>query len=210
MSSVTNSPAGGGWFRWICLGVAVAFLAVIGWMVNDIRLQVRRTVQTVQTAGATINQELPSIVDKSKRTTDIVAEHLPEIVDKTRLTTETLAELSQDIRQLKELAGVSATARDQGLVAYADRLLDAIETSGGTIGLKKTFGQGLKNELPAKEWVVGARKEALVLTVLAKSKDELLKRLTHSKFGSDWYLQVADAEPVPLQDWLVQQADLAP
>lgn len=198
-------PTGSRAFRWICLLVAVVFLSAILWMVNDIRLQVRHSVQTVQTAGATINQELPSIVEKSKKTTDVVAEHLPEIVDKTRLTTETLAELSQDIRQLKELAGVSATTRDQGLVKYADGILDAIEQSGGTVGLKKTFGGGLKSELPAKEWVVGGRKEALVLTVLAKSKAEFLERITHSKFGSAWYLQIGDQEPVQMKAWLLER-----
>ena len=197
------APNGG--FKWLCLLVAIVFLVVLGWMVNDIRLQVRGSVQTVQTAGATINKELPSIVEKSKKSTDVIAEHLPEIVDKTRQTTETLAELAQDIRQLKELAGVSSTARDKTLVAFADSVLDAIERSGGKVGLKKTFGNGLKSELPAKEWVVGARKEALLLTVLAKSKGELLERLTHNKFGSAWYLQMADAEPVTLLDWLRQQ-----
>ncbi len=194
--------ATGGAFKWLCLAVAVIFLSVLGWMVNDIRLQVRRSVNTVQTAGATINQELPSIVAKSKQTTDVVAEHLPEIVTKVQQTTETLAELSQDIRQLKELAGVSSTARDKSLVAYADSALDEIQQSGGTIGLKKTFGSGLKSELPAKEWVVGARKEALILTVLAKSKAELLERLSHNKFGSDWFIQIGEAEPLTLQAWL--------
>jgi hypothetical protein len=190
-------------FKWICLAVAVVFLAVLAWLVNDLRLEIRRSSQIVQTAGQTINEQLPTIVDKTRRTTDTLAEQLPEIVDKTRATTETLAELAEDIRQLKELAGVSTQARDKSLVAYANSVLDSIEASGGTIGLKKGFGaKGLKNPVPAREWVVGARKEAVLLTILANSKAEFTTRLTRNKFHSPWYIQIGDQEPVPLLDWL--------
>jgi hypothetical protein len=183
-------------FKWICLVVATVFLAVLSWLVNDLRLEIRRSTDT-------INEHLPEIVDKSRKTSRVVAERLPEIVEKTRKTTDTLAELAADIRQLKELAGVAGTARDQNLVAYADSVLDAVEASGGNIGLtKKVFGSGLKDVRPAKDWVVGARKEALLLTVLAKSKKELLERLAKNKFGSDWYIQVGGSEPVTLLEWL--------
>jgi predicted RNase H-like nuclease (RuvC/YqgF family) len=139
-------------FRWICLAVGVVFLAILAWLVNDVRLEIRRSGQIVQTAGQTINEQLPTIVEKTRRTTDTLAEELPEIVDKTRATTETLAELAEDIRQLKELAGVSTQGRDKSLVAYANSVLDSIETSGGTIGLKKGFGaKGLKNPVPSRE-----------------------------------------------------------
>jgi hypothetical protein len=172
-------------FKWVCLGVGVLFLAVVIWMLNDIRQETRRSVQTFQTTGQTVN------------------EHLPVIVEKSRKTTETLADLAEDIRQLKELAGVSNAARDRNLVAYADGVLDAIETSGGTIGLKKLLGgSGLKDTVPAREWVVAARKEAVVLTALAKSRKELATRLGKNKFGSPWYIQVGSTEPVPLLDWL--------
>ena len=190
-------------FKWTCLAVAVVFLAVLGWLVNDFRLEIRRSGQMVQAAGQTINEHLPAIVDKTKRTTDTLAEQLPEIVEKTRATTETLAELAEDIRQLKELAGVSAVARDKNLVAYATSALDRIESSGGTIGLKKAFGtKWLKNPVPAREWVVGARKEAVVLTILANSKSEFATRLTRNKFHSPWYIQIGDNEPMSLLDWL--------
>jgi hypothetical protein len=189
-------------FKWSCLAVAVVFLAVLAWLVNDLRLEIRRSAQVARTAGETINENLPAIVDKTKKSTDTLAEHLPEIVEKTRATTETLAELAEDIRQLKELAGVTTSVRDKNLVAYATSVLDAIEVSGGTIGVKKTLGKGLKSPVPAKEWVVGARKEALFLTVLASSKKDFVTRLTRNKFHFLWYIQLADSEPVTLADWL--------
>lgn len=190
-------------FKWTCLTVAVIFLSLLLWLVNDVRLQIRRTSQVVLTTGQTVNEHLPVIVEKTRTTTDTVAEHLPEIVEKAQKSSETLADLSEDIRQLKELAGVSNSTRDNSLVVYADSVLDCIEASGGTIGLKKTLGgSGLKSTSPAKEWTVSARKEALFLTVVAKSKKELLKRLTENKFGSYWYIQLEDKSPLPLVEWL--------
>jgi hypothetical protein len=190
-------------FKWTCLAVAVVFLAWLGWLLNEVRRELHQTGQVVQTTGRTVNKHLSAIVDKTRKTTETVAEHLPEIVEKTHTTTETLAELAADIRQLKELAGLSSTARDKNLVAYADSILDRIETFAGVVGVRKTFGgPGLKNPLPAKEWVLAARKEALLLTALARSKKDLVTRLTHTKFGSPWYLQGKDQEPVALLDWL--------
>jgi hypothetical protein len=165
-------------FKWACLAVAVLFCAFLGWIAYDIRSQLTRSGQTVN-------------------------EHLPAIVEKTHKTTETLAELSEDVRQLKELAGMTSSARDQNLVSYANSALAQIESSGGVIGLKKALGgKGLKDQLPAKEWGVGARKEAVLLTALAKSKKELATRLAKNKFGSDWMIQIGDQEPVPLLNWL--------
>src|SRR5262245_60976221 len=120
-------------FKWACLGVAAAFLGLLAWLANDVRLEVRRSTQAV-------NQHLPAIVDRTSKTTETLAANLPEIVEKTRTTTETLADLAADIRQLKELAGVTNAARDKNLVAYADSVLDRVESSGGTVGLKKAFG----------------------------------------------------------------------
>ena len=34
-------------FKWVCLGVVVLFLTLFGWMVNDIRQQVRRSSEIV-------------------------------------------------------------------------------------------------------------------------------------------------------------------
>jgi len=44
--------------------------------------------------------------------------------------------------------------------------------------------------------------EAVFLTVVAKSKTELLTRLVETKFGSAWHIQLENQEPIPLLDWL--------
>jgi hypothetical protein len=155
-------------------------------MVNDVRLHVRESGEMVQTTGETVN------------------EHLPNILERVHTTTDTLAELAEDIRQLKQLAGLSSKARDENLVGYAESVLALIEKSGGTMGKKKFYGRGLKDERPAREWAAGERKLTVGLTAVAGSKKDLVMRLTRSwaGLGSPWYIRVGNQQPEPLLEWL--------
>src|SRR5262245_35259471 len=123
-------------FKWSCLGVAVVALLGLAWALNDIRVEIKRATRRV-------NEDLPEILAKARTSSDAVSSNLPDILERTRRSADTLAELSDDVRQLKDLAGMSATARDKGLVAYADSVLDLIESSGGRIGVKKFRSKAL-------------------------------------------------------------------
>lgn len=161
--------------------VLLLLLAWSGWMLNDLRLELKRSAQTV-------NRDLPVILNNTRR------------------STETLAEVSRDIKDLRNLAGVENAPRDETLVTYADSVLDLVESQReAVVGKEKLIGKALDDPLPAAEWVAGARKEAVWLTFRAKSKRELLDRLTESTFGSPWKIQIGKAEPVPLRDWLVER-----
>ena len=165
-------------FKWIGLTLAIIVVIGLGWVINDLRQEITHTSRTV-------NQHLPAILENVQKSTD------------------TLAALSEDLKQLRDLAGASGNARDKTLVAYADSLLDLIETTDAQIGLeKKMLGEGLKSVVPAAEWVVDARKEALWLSFRASSKDELLTRLCENKFGSPWFIQLPGKEAVLLVEWL--------
>ncbi len=207
-------------FKWLCLAVAVVFLAAALWILNDIRLQVRQTTHKIDTVSEKVNEELPDIVERSRTTSETVAKNLPEVVDKVRTgtdtvsktlprvvdrverTTEVMAELAEDVRQLKELAGLNRTPRDKTVAAYADSLLKQVAASGGVIGVKKTVGRGLKNPRSAADWVAAERREAVILTLLGRTKKEVLKAIVTTKFGFPWYIQFPDREPVKLLDWL--------
>lgn len=170
-------------FKWVALLISALVLGLFAWMVNDLRVQAKR-------ATVTINEKLP------------------EILDKTRKSTETLAVLSEDIRQLRDLAGAS-DVRDRSLVGYADAVLDAVEASGGSIGTKGLLGGNtLKDPQPAAEWAASARKEAVWLTFRAHSREDLLTRLTQTKFGSDWHIQSGTSAPVLLREWIEQNVEL--
>lgn len=169
--------------KWLlgAAGIALlAFAAWFGWMLDDLRRELKRSAQTV-------NRDLPVILSN------------------TRESTQTLAEVSSDIKELRNLAGVEDAPRDKTLVTYADSVLDLIESQAeAVIGTEKLIGSALSDPVPAAEWVAGARKEAVILTFRAKSKQELLGRLTESKFGSPWKIQFGEEEPVELKAWLVE------
>jgi hypothetical protein len=149
-----------------------------------VRLQLRHT-------SATINEKLPSILEKTER------------------SAAALAELSEDVGQLRDLAGATGP-RDATLAAYADSILDRIEASDLLIGTRSKLSGKLDDPQAAKEWTAAARKEALWLTFRAKSKVELLKRLTETKFGSEWHVQRSggDVNVTPLREWIEAQPDL--
>ena len=170
--------------RSLAYGIALPLALLFAWLVNDLRVQLRRT-------SATVNEKLPSILEKTER------------------SATALAELSEDVRQLRDLAGATGP-RDATLAAYADAILDRLETSGLTIGTRGMISGRLDDPQPAAEWVAAARKEALWLTFRAKSRGELLDRLTQTKFGTAWHAQPPgpDAKPQPLRSWIEGHPEL--
>ncbi len=168
-------------FKWACFILAVIIVAVLGWMLNELRLELKDTATAINT-------------------------HLPAILEATENTTSNVAVLSEDVREFRDLSRTADAVRDKTLVTYADNVLDLIEPSDAQIGLeKKLLGSGLKKARPAAEWAATARKEALWLVLRVKSRDELLDRLCKNKFGSDWYIELPGAEPLRLRDWVVQK-----
>ncbi len=168
-------------FKWSCFILAVIIVAVLGWMVNDLRLELKETATAINT-------------------------HLPAILEATENTTSNVAVLSEDVKDFRDLSRAADAVRDKALVTYADNVLDLIESSDAQIGLeKKLLGSGLKKARPAAEWAAAARKEALWLVLRVKSREELLERLCKNKFGSDWYIELPRAQPVPLREWIESQ-----
>jgi hypothetical protein len=104
-----NDKAGrslGGIFPWACLVSGSLIAAVLLWLVNDVRVSVKENIRTLN-------------------------DNLPEILSNTKRSTATLAVLSEDIKNVRDLAGVANGGRDRSLVSYADGLLDTVEQSGG-------------------------------------------------------------------------------
>lgn len=166
-----------GIFRWVCLAVAMSALGLFGWMVNDVRLEL-------------------------KRTTAVMNDHLPVILEQTRTSTQTLAELSEDLQAIRDLAGATGP-RDRTLVTYADGILDLVaEQSAARIGVEKLIGSSLNDPLPAADWVADARKEAVWQSLRSGTKHELLDRLCRNRYGSPWRIQFGEEAPQLLVDWL--------
>ncbi|MDQ3368306.1 MAG: hypothetical protein M3680_23010 [Myxococcota bacterium] len=165
-------------FKWSGLALAVIAVAMLGYLLNDVRRELARTSATLH-AG------------------------LPQIVENVRVGTVTLANVSRDIEALRDLLGVSATSGDRSLVQYADSVLDFLDAqTTGQVGLTKVVGTGLKDVVAIQDWVRDARKEALWLTFRASSKAELLDRLAHTKFGSAWHYTAPGIPATPLAQFV--------
>jgi hypothetical protein len=182
-------------FKWSCFALAVVALLGFAWMLNDVRMEIKRTNQQV-------NERLPEIIARVDQTTATVNQHLPRIVNRAETTAETFAEISEDLKQLKELAGLVNSPRDKNLVSYATSILQLIEAQDAVIGTRKLTGKGLSSPVPAREWAAGARKESLFLTAVVRSRGEYLNRLCTSLLRRTWYIQFDDQDPVPLKEWL--------
>ena len=175
-------------FKWTALSVGTLVLITLMLILNDLRRELKRTAQTVN-------------------------EKLPQILEKTEKSTATLADLSDDIRQLRNLGGLVPGAADDPhrttLAQYADSILDRLESVEGVIGTKPLLAgndpKELKDPQPVKEWTAAARKEAMLLVFRAKSKEDLLTRLTQTRYGSDWYLHPAGDKPLKLSDWISRE-----
>jgi hypothetical protein len=192
-------------FKWSCFAVAVVFLAGVGWMVNDIRLEVRRTGELTRSTAATINQHLPTIMEKSKQTTEIVVEQLPELVGDIKTTARVLALLAEDISQVRQfVVGDGGSKRDENLLAYGQGVLKKIGASGGMIGQKNPLpSKKLIRSSSAEEWARSARWEVLYLAARGKDKKEIVTALSTTLFGkANWYIQLRGEKMVPLLDWL--------
>ncbi len=165
-------------FRWSGLVGGAIVSGLLLWMVNDLRIHVRKSV-------------------------DRVNDDLPRILDKTRDTADTMATLSQDVQQLRALVIGEGTSRDENIIAYETDVLRLIENSAGKIGVKKMLGTGLADPVPAKEWVTRERKAALWDLARSRSKADLLNRIGHSAVTKrTWYIDTGDKEFSTLVDWI--------
>ena len=166
-------------FKWSCFGLAAIVCAVLLYLLDDMRREIRRTNETVNA-------------------------HLPQILANVSTATTTLADVSKDINAFRDLAGLADSAgQDRSLVVYADSVLDFLEQQPqGQIGLSKLVGKGLKDVITSAEWARDTRKEALWLTFRASTKKELLERIGKNKFGSDWYFTAPGIEPMTLIEFL--------
>lgn len=184
-------------FKWICLTIATVIGGFLCWAANDLRLEVRRTTDSV-------NENLPRLLTEVEKTTTTVNDRLPAILANGKESTETLAALSRDIRELRELFGLKDGGKSTGLLPFANEIIRTVEESGGEVGLRPLIGSQLTEVRSAAEWATQARREAMVLLWRANSKKELLDRITRNFYGFEWVMRQG-GETASLKDWLLRK-----
>lgn len=186
-------------FKWTCFATATVLLSALTWMVNDVRLKARDSIDRVERISATVTKHIPALVERTEKTTALLAENIPALLGKARASVEMVVRVADELRSVRELA----LGKDTGLTAYATSVLTALEGAPGKIGvLKLLSSKELQSPTPVREWVAGARLEASVLALTLRSRKDLLTGLTRNKFGASWYLEQEGKPPVLLLDWL--------
>jgi hypothetical protein len=161
-------------------------LAAFGWMVNDMRLEVKALAQKAdqlavkadelvqktdrqlpvilsQTwqVSAQLDRHLPSLLSQTERAAKKINSHLPTLLDRSEVAVDNVSDLADSFKQYKGLMGVVHVAtQNKGLFGYGLGVLKLLEGQNATIGVKKPGGQGgLSQALPAQEWASAAQKD---------------------------------------------------
>jgi hypothetical protein len=216
-------------FKWSCLLVAVVALAAFGWMLNDLRLEVKglapkadRLLARAEELLDKTDAQLPRILSQTEQTTAQLDRHLPRILARaeqaagtinTRLPTllarsevaiDNVADLSENFKQYKGLMGIVHVAtQDKGLFSYGTSLLSFLGGHDAGIGVRPAgSSQALRQVTPAKEWASAARGDAHFLSLVAKSKEDVLHGLARTKSSAPWHIQVGKQPPRLLAEWI--------
>jgi hypothetical protein len=214
-------------FKWICLLVAIAALGGFGWMLNDMRVEVKalaekadRLTGQAEVLLAKTDEHLPQIMAQTEKVTSQLDSHLPRILRTTEKASETInsqlptllthsetavdsiTDLSDNFKQYKGLMGaVHAATKHEGLLSYGASILGFLDGSDATIGVKKPDG-GLKHAMPAKAFAAAANGDVQFLSLVSRTKEDMLHGLARSKSLAALHVQVGDRSPQLLAAWL--------
>jgi hypothetical protein len=214
-------------FKWLCLLVAVAALSAFGWMLNDVRLEVKRLAQQAdklaeqaevlvertdrhlprilsqtEQVAAQLDGHLPRILKQTEQAAGTINTQLPVLLTHSESAVDNIADLSDSFKQYKGLMGIVHVAtQNRGLFSYGSSILSFLGRHDATIGVKKPDG-GLRRTLPAKVWAGAAAKDVHFLSLVAKSKEEMLHGLARTNTTSALHIQVGDQPPRPLAEWV--------
>jgi len=195
--------------------VAVAALSAYGWMLNDIRLQIRglteqadrhlpRILTETEQVTGKLDQNLPRLLTAAEKASTALNDQLPRLLANAETTTDNLANLSDSFAQYKGLMGnVHGASQNKELFSYGSSILDLIAGQNATLGTKTAGAErGTKQAIPAKQWASGARKENHFLSLIAASKADVLHGLARTNSASPWFIRIEDQAPRLLADWI--------
>jgi hypothetical protein len=216
-------------FKWACLLVAVIALSAFGWMLNDIRMEVKglapkadkllakadellaktdaqlpRILAQTEQLTAQLDRHLPRILAQTEQAAGTINTQLPTLLARSEVAIDNVADLSENFKQYKGLMGiVHAATQDKGLFSYGTGLLSWLGGHDATIGVRPAGSSlPLRQPVPAKQWAAAARPDAQFLSLVAKSKEDVLHGLARTKSPAPWHIQLPGQAPRLLADWL--------
>ena len=130
----------------------------------------------------------------------IVKTNFATVIAKTELTAQSAQAVAGDVKEVRQLLGISGN-RDAGFLGYANSLFDQLSNvpDGTMIGR----GASMKDAVPAAGWIVGARKEAILLVATEKSKEAILHKLSISAIRKiEFFIMIPGKDPESLESWI--------
>ena len=154
-------------FKWTCLAVATVALIVFGWMLNDMRVEVKRVaaqadahlprilsetervagqldthlprlLSQTETAADNINRHLPPLLKNSEQAAATLNDQLPRLLTSSEAAADGIAQLADDFGDYKAMMSVvHAAKQEKSLFSYGSSILSFIEGQPATIGRKK-------------------------------------------------------------------------
>jgi len=211
-------------FKWTCLLVAVVALSAFGWMLNDMRLEVKalaprveRLTEKAEDLADRVDRQLPKILAQTERGSKALEEHLPlllarteKLLDHSEMAVDNISEVADGFKQYKGLMGVvHAAAQTKSIFSYGSSILSFLSGSSASdakIGSKAAAGSALRRgAVPAKEWAAQAQNDAHFISLGAKTREEMLHGLPRTKSASPLHIQIGDQAPRLLADWLKEK-----
>ena len=163
-----------------------------------------RILTQAEQATAQLDRHLPRILAQTEKAVDAVNQQLPPLLANADTAVVNLAELSSNLRQYKGLMGVVHNGKqNKDLFSYGASILSLLGEQNAVIGVKKPGPKKvLEHPVPAKQWAAAAQPDVHFLSLIAKSKEDVLHGLARTGSAAPWQIQFADQAPRLLADWI--------
>jgi hypothetical protein len=155
-------------FKWICLAVAVLALGMFGWMLNDVRLEMKRLaaqaeerlprilsqterittqldsqlprlMSQTEIAATNINRHLPPLMETSEKAATTLNKQLPQLLASTEAAADSISKLADEFGDYQAMMSLVHSAdQDKSLFSYGSSILSFLEGTPATIGRKKS------------------------------------------------------------------------
>jgi hypothetical protein len=218
MSTAAATNKDSSMFKWACLLVAVVALTAYGWMLNDLRLEVKalspkveKLIDKSEDVAAKVDKHLPRLLAETEQAGKTINTNLPPLVkrseaflDQSASTEESLIDLTDSFRQYRDLmGGAQGGKQDKPMLAYGTSLLKFIGEQNASIGVKKRGPeQAVRQAVPARQWASTAQRDLYFLSLVAKTKEDMLHGLARTRSPAPLQILLQDQGPRLLGDFL--------
>jgi hypothetical protein len=180
--------------------------------VKELRPKVEKLAVTAEDVAQKVDKHLPKILAESEQAGKTINTNLPPLVKRSEdvlarseTAEDTLIDLSENFKLYRDVMGAAhAGSQNKSLFAYGTSILNLVgRQPNAKIGVKRPgANEPLRQPVPAKEWASAAQKDAYLLSLGAKTKEDVLAGLARSRSPAPLHIQFGSQLPRLLGDWI--------